>query len=428
MENKEAASGRLIKKYIYQNLMILILSDEGRWKRAVVKREGDAPLETLKQELQIGDLITISGNIDCGKDGKEEILASSVSIEKKTIQKAAETGLQDASAYKGYKANQYYHTLMLRDPMCVLSIKAWDRMMEVLEGELRKAGFCSVSTPILCHSFFAGGSRPFQTHMIDNDDDMYLSVTSEIAAKLLMAGGCGKIYEIVSYFRNGSVDRRHAVPFRAAEIYQVRAGEEHMRCLAEKLLRKIINALKELIHEEGENCANRNQSGRPLPGIEIPEQIPSMSFSACIDRFYGSDIWRRDWNPQETEYVKKLYRRWKEEVILNQTDPIWITDMPAGLSPFIARGEKGTLRRSFLIAASATIAEAAEAETDPMILEQNLRCQSEMQSESYPRDYRALLHGAKLGFLPSASLFLGLERLVPAILGIDDINQYRMYL
>lgn len=419
--------GRVIKEYAHKKLLMILVSNEGERKRGIIKKDVCLAFEEIEKKLRIGDLIEIEGILQEGKDGREEILADDVKLLQQTNMNSVETGLLEDSQFAGAKSRQYYHTLMLTDPLCIFSLKAKSCILAALNQELLQKGYCSVSTPVLQHNFFAGGARPFVTHMLDSDTDMYLRITSEIALKLLVAGGLNKVYEIGNYFRNGSVNEVHTVPFQAVEIYQTYTQENEIRKLANDILMKMEQSMEPLL-----------QQYSIAPNIEFKNEIPSVDFEGYVQMLGYKGFRLEDYRtyPEESELggvkgdlaadAKALYKWFKQKLIKNQIQPVWITDLPAGQSPLIEKKSNYSLKRSYLIVNGATLAETAQSEIDPGVLEGNLCKQSQDSQKDYPHDYSAFLHACKLGMPPVTSLFISLDRFIPAIAGIENINTYKM--
>lgn len=424
------AIGRVVKRFAHKAVVLLSVLTDGRPAPMAIKEGVTENYALCREHVGLGDLIAVRGEYVAGRGGRMELLIRELRIVKKCELPATQTGLLPEGRYSGAKARQYYHTLMATDETCTLLLEARSGMLHALQETLDTEGYIQCTTPVLQHSHFAGGSRPFITHMLDNHADMYLRVTSEIALKLLVAGGLTRVYEIGNSFRNGSVDATHDAPFMGAEIYRAYCSEPEHRDTATLLLQRVQQAVEPVFRKYGRR-----------PKLDFCKGIPSMTFEEYI-RSRGYPSFRLGdhrtypvlpelggYTGDEASDARLLYKWFKEHIIRDQLAPVYITDQPSGISPLIARKGPGTLHRTYLVANGATLMEIAQSETSSEKVLHELMLQQERKGENaYPCDYSALLHAYRLGIPPMCSLFIGVDRLIPAMLGAESIHSYRMYM
>lgn len=422
--------GRVVKKYEHKAVILLSVLDDGCLIPMVIKKDVTENYAMCKASVGLGDIIAVQGAFVQGRGNRKELQIQELKIIKKCELSADQTGLLPDGRYTGHKARQYYHILMAVDDTCPFLLEARSKMLHTLYETLDSEGYTNCTTPVLQHGHFAGGSRPFITHMLDNNSDMYLRVTSEIALKHIIAGGLSKVYEIGNSFRNGSVNAMHNTPFMGAEIYQAYCYEPEHRKMATLLLKKIQKAVEPVFRKYNREIK-----------VNFCDEIPTMTFEEYIQsRGYSSfrieDYRTYPTHPEIGAYVgdeaadaKLLYKWFKNHVIRDQITPVYITDQPSGISPLIARKGKRTLHRTYLVANGATVMEIAQSETNSEKVIQELTTQQEQKGEhSYPCDYSALIHAYRFGIPPMCSLFIGVDRLIPAMLGAESINKYQMYI
>lgn len=422
--------GRVVKKYEHKAVVLLSVLNDGCPIPMVMKKGVTENYSICKMSVGLGDIIAVQGTFVEGRGNRKELQIQELKIIKKCELSAEQTGLLPDGRYTGYKARQYYHTLMAVDDTCTFLLEARSKMLHTLYETLNAEGYTNCTTPVLQHGHFAGGARPFITHMLDNNTDMYLRVTSEIALKHIIAGGLSKVYEIGNSFRNGSVNAMHNTPFMGAEIYQAYCREPEHRETATLILQKIQKAVTPVFKKYNREIK-----------VDFSGEIPTMTFEEYIQSKGYSSFKVEDYRtyptlPEVGEYTgneaadaKLLYKWFKNYVIRDQITPVYITDQPSGISPLIARKGNKTLHRTYLVANGATVMEIAQSETDSEKVIQELMTQQEQKGEnSYPCDYSALIHAYRFGIPPMCSLFIGVDRLIPAMLGADSINKYQMYI
>lgn len=428
-DGKMRVYGRIIKKFTHKKVTLLLVNCEGTELRCVIKHAVNNRNSLDEEAVSIGDYVYCCGVLQNGKDEKNEMVIDAIRVIKKCDLRPVETGLLPDSQYKGTKLKQFYHTMMLNNTDSVCYLKARSSILDVLFRTMIDRGFCHISTPVLQHNFYAGGARPFITHMKDNASDMYLRITSEVALKLIMIGGMEKAFEIGDYFRNGSINEMHGVPFCAMEAYQTQVTYNQLQKMAEELLKKITDQVVKVLQD----------FDKPLI-IDFRTQILEYTFEEFVhlcgyEDFDISDLKSYPDIPElkektEDVYINSrvLYKWFKESLIKSQINPIWISDLPTGQSPFIKKKDKYRLYRKYLVAGGTTLVEVTQGETDHQVIEENLYLQQVHQSTDYPRDYRALLHAYKLGTPEICSLFISVDRLYSIFTGDNDINKYKMYI
>lgn len=422
--------GRVIKKFQHRSVILMSINDNGTMIPLVIKKGVATEYALYQTHVCLGDIIAADGVYAPGRGGRQELQVHSLKIVKACSLSAEQTGLLPDNHYTGAKAKQYYHTLMTTDEMCIFLLRARSQMLHALQQTLDREGYVNCTTPVLQHSHFAGGSRPFITHMLDNNADMYLRVTSEIALKHIIAGGLNRVYEIGHSFRNGSVNAMHNTPFMGAEIYQAYCTEPEHRAFAVFVMEQIQKAVRPLFQAYGYEIK-----------VDLSGRIPVMTFEEYVRSKGYSDFRIEDPSSYPTLHqlgvftgvehndAKLLYKWFKNTLIQDQISPILITDQPSGISPLIARKTAHTLHRTYLVANGVTLMEIAQSETDSQLVQQALAAQQAQNGEqAYPCDYTALLHAYRFGIPPMCSLFIGIDRIIPAMLGAQSINQYQMYL
>ena len=422
-------SGRVVKRYIQKDIIFLLLSNEDSRLRCIIKNNEKKKVNEFKKQYNIGNILSVEGIMQSGRDGKEELLVENLKVIAQTKLEPFETGIWDNSKFTGVKEKQYYHTLMLNDFDAICYLKARSAVVQGIHNFFQKKNFCNLKTPVLQHNFYAGGARPFITHMLDSDTDMYLHITSEVAIKLMLAGGLSKVYEMGEYFRNGSIDEMHSVPFSALEAYQTEISYNEMQLLANELFYMMGEAIDKVLKKYGKKIT-----------INIKKQIPELTFNEFIKKsgYPNFEMDNLSTYPEIEELKEKskdmirnskvLYNWFKNSLIQKQKEPVWVSDLPFGQSPFIKRKGEYYLFRKYLIVNGATLAEVAQSEREAEIIEKNLMLQQKYQNNLYPHDYKPFIHAYKLGMPDMSSLFFSIDRLYPAFTGTDNINKYKMYI
>lgn len=416
--------GRVLKLFSYRKKILLQLIRNGKKYKAHIEEGVADHYAELAAALQIGDIICGMGMAEVNRYGEAETAIQEAYIIKACQLRPVETGLQTEGMYSLNKRKEYYHTYLATDQICAMRVFIQDQILTTLRQILREKGYVECPTPILQNYFYGGGARPFITHRVDSGNDVYLRLTSEIALKQYIAGSFEKVYEIGHSFRNGNTSAKYLTPFMAAEIYTAYGGEEENILLMQEIFMRMVTDTKKIMEEF--------QFSEPE---YISDTIPVISFSEFFQCMTGM-VYHRE-SPEVMELiqgtadkslsVKEVYKFFKQKLIPRQSAPIIVTDLPGGMSPLIQWKDEEFLYRSYLIVNGATLMEAAIGKSDVKELEKELNRQAEEEDgRKIKRNYEAFLHANAMGIPETASLFISLDRIFPALCGIEDVGVYHM--
>ena len=433
---KRIVRGRIVKLFIYKEVILFTLNSNGKYYPAAIKNDMYEGFADIKKRLHIGDLVEISGEIvpvsnSEKQKSKNELLATSVMIIKATGLSADETFILPNNQLTGYKSRQYFQSLMNYDQVSCMMLKLKSNMVGSLFSYLLENGYIYCNTPLLMHNFYAGGARPFVTHVNDNQEDVYLRPTSEIALKEIIAGGLERVFEIGSYFRNGSIDSKHMAPYMGAEIYSSYCDESEMIDFSRSIVRVIVESLKSILAEY--SVKYNFDSYYDIPIMTFEEYVQHKGYKTFqIDNPDSYSRLNNGCNSSNSmeENSRIMYNWFKNDLIVNQTDPIYISRLPAGNSPLIQKYDNYSLCRTYLVSNGATLMEIAQSETDAKIVKKSIEIQkgNGAKADRIKCDYSPFFHACELGLPPVCSLFVGLERFIPALIKLDNIHKYQQYL
>ena len=193
----------------------------------------EADLALLK-DLDVGDMVGISGYVRRTPRGELSIAAEHFDIISKSLQALPEKfhGLTDVDA----RYRQRYVDFIMNDD----SKEIYRKRCEIISAVRRyfeDNGFLEVETPML-HPIMGGASaKPFITHHNTLDMDLYLRIAPELYLKKLVVGGFERVFEIGRNFRNEGIDKSHNPEFTAVEAYQAYADYNDMAELIPNLIR-----------------------------------------------------------------------------------------------------------------------------------------------------------------------------------------------
>ncbi len=370
-------SGRIKALRDQGNLIFIDLQDESAKIQAVLKKDNLNNFKILKQNLDVGDFLSVAGPLFKTQKGEKSIEAKNAEIIAKSLRPLPTQwyGLKDVEE----RYRKRYLDLILNSEVKE-KIVVRSKIIETLRTDLAKEGFIEVETPILQPLPGGALARPFITHHNALNCDFYLRVAPELYLKRLLVAGFEKIYEIGRDFRNEGIDRDHNPEFTMFELYWAYQDWEGLMKFTEKLLKKF-----------------------------IPGKWEKITFEAALKKYAKKEL-----KKLRSEQIDEVF---KKEVRPKIIKPTFITHYPKSLSPFAksVQGKPELTERFQLIVEGMEIVNGFSELNDP--LDQRERM------EEQERKYRAgnqeasrldedFLEALEYGMPPAAGFGIGIDRLV----------------
>lgn len=382
---------------------------------------GAASLAGFKADVDLGDLISVTGRVGASKRGELSVLAESWVLATKAL-RPLPTLHNDLSEEE--RVRHRYVDLIVREEARHM-VRAKAAVLRALRETFHARGFVEVETPVLQSVHGGAAARPFATHLNAFDQDMTLRIATELYLKRCLVGGLHRVYEIGRVFRNEGVDSTHSPEFTMLESYEAYGTGRSMMTLTRDLVLAAVaevgaaglrDARGELIDVSGEW---REARVHDLVSHALGEEVtPDTGLPELRRLADGANVaLRAEW--QVGEVVLELYEKLVEHTL---DEPTFVGGYPADVRP-LARQDPDDPRLAAawdLVVAGTELAPMYTELTDPVVQRERLVAQSRRAAAGDPEAMRLdedFLRALEHGMPPAGGMGLGVDRLVMLLTG-----------
>ena len=398
-------------------------------------QDGDKFPEKLRElfkDLDIGDIIGVSGKLFRTKTGEPTLGVENFTLLAKSLQPLPEKwhGLSDID--KRYR-QRYLDLIANTEVKETFQVRS--QVITAIRQFLNQRGFLEVETPVLQPSAGGALAQPFITHHHALDQDFYLRIALELHLKRLIIGGFDKVYELGRTFRNEGISTKHNPEFTMLESYEAYADyNDVMKMLEEmvsKISKKVLGADKV---QFGDNIINFKP---PWQRISLRQAIEKYS-GIDFDKFPDTDSLRAEMLKLKMEADPQKDRgRLIDELIStfvepNLMQPTFLLDYPVEMSPLAKAkpDDERLVERFEAFAGGMEIANAFTELNDPIEQRQRfLQQQKERQAESEEVESidEDFLLAMEYGMPPTGGLGVGIDRLVMLLTSQQSIREVILF-
>ena len=215
----ESLTGRIIFKRDTGKLCFATLREgDGTELQAMfsLDKVGEEVLGQWKTYVDIGDFVSVTGEIITSKRGELSILASSWNMAAKTLRPLP---VEHKPLSEETRVRMRYVDLIVR-PEARSNARLRPVVMKSLRDTFSQRDFIEVETPMLQVLHGGAAARPFKTHINAYDMELFLRIAPELYLKRCIVGGIERVFEINRNFRNEGADSSHSPEFAMIESYQ----------------------------------------------------------------------------------------------------------------------------------------------------------------------------------------------------------------
>ena len=432
VEGKDVTiAGRIVANRKHGKVLFLDLKDQTGKIQLFVKSDnvGEELFGTF-ENLDIGDIIGVSGALFTTKMGEKSVRVAKMTVLAKSLMSLPEKwhGLKDVEV----RYRQRYVDLIANDHVRDVFVKR-TKIISFIRKFLDDRNFLEVETPML--QPMAGGARgrPFKSRHNAYDMEVFLRIAPELYLKRLLVGGLERVYEINRNFRNEGVSTRHNPEFTMLEVYQSYGDFEDMMKLTEDL---ISTAAKEIhgsykVAYQGKEIdftppwARRSFAEIVKQKFDIDPEDTAAAMLKKVKAIKGDKI-------KIDTLTRSAVMKLVEDILEEGTslNPVFFTDYFTFLCPLAKTipGRPAVSQRFECFIGGLEVGNAYSELNDPQ--EQKKRLTEDLQDDtetglrSIDEDF---IHALEYGMPPAGGLGIGIDRLVMLLTDSPSIRDVILF-
>ena len=383
---------------------------------------GPEALAAWKSDVDLGDLVSVSGEIVTSRRGELSVQASQWRLAAKAL-RPLPIAHRDLAGKT--RVRQRYVDLILRDEARRTARLRADAVHS-LRTTLHCREFVEVETPML--QLLPGGAaaRPFITHSNALDLDLYLRIAPELYLKRCVVGGIERVFELNRVFRNEGVDSTHSPEFTMLETYQAYTDYDGMADLTRTLYQQVADDVF------GSRVVRLADGSDYDIGGEWAQITLYRAVSEALGEPVGPDTGRaalcrhaeRIGLEVDPKWVPgKLVEELFEHLVVPKLHaPTFVRDFPVDTSPLTRqhRSIDGVVEKWDLYIRSVESATAYSELVDPVVQRERFEAQAVLAASGDPEAMRLdedFLRAMEYGMPPSGGMGMGVDRLLMALTG-----------
>jgi lysyl-tRNA synthetase class 2 len=200
---------------------------------------GQEQLDAWKSDVDLGDIVSVTGEIITSKRGELSLLADSWMMASKSLRPLPN---DHKPMSEETRVRMRYVDLIVR-PEARTIARLRPQVMRSLRETFTSQDFIEVETPMLQVMHGGAAARPFKTFSNAYDIDLFLRIAPELFLKRCVAGGLERVFEINRNFRNEGADSSHSPEFAMIETYQAYGDWRSIADLTRSLIQNAAMAI-----------------------------------------------------------------------------------------------------------------------------------------------------------------------------------------
>lgn len=422
----ESVAGRIIFKRDTGKLCFATLREgDGTELQAMfsLDKVGEAVLESWKSDIDLGDIVSVTGEVITSKRGELSILANSYQLASKALRPLPN---EHNPLNEETRVRQRYVDLIVR-PEARANARIRPKVLKSVRDTFEKYDFIEVETPMLQVMHGGAAARPFKTFSNAYDMDLYLRIAPELFLKRCVVGGIEKVFEINRNFRNEGADSSHSPEFAMLEMYWAYADWQNMKSLTQEIVQDAALAIfgsHKVEHHDG-RISDLGGNWRELDFYTAISDAAGLTVTPATSREELVKIAEKAGLKVDPAWIHgKLAEEIFEHFYSGKLNtPTFVMGFPVDTSPLVRehRSVKGIAEKWDLYIDGFELATGYSELIDPVIqrdrlIEQaKLGAKGDLEAMQVDEDFlRAMEHGMP----PMGGVGMGIDRLLMALTGL----------
>jgi lysyl-tRNA synthetase class 2 len=384
---------------------------------------GEESLAAWKSDVDLGDHVSVTGEVISSKRGELSVLAHEWRIASKALRPLP---VVHKELSEETRVRQRYADLIVRS-RAGNTLQIRSVVVRSLRDSLHRRGYLEVETPILQTLHGGAAARPFTTHSNAFDTDLYLRIAPELFLKRCVVGGIDRVFELNRVFRNEGSDSTHSPEFSMLEVYEAYGSYDTQATLTRELIQEAaLHAFGSLTvtlvdgneYDLSGEWASLTMFGSLSEALGEPvgPDTPIEVLRAHAARI-GLEV------DAGTVHGKLVEELWEHLVGDKLNAPTFVRDFPLDTSPLTReyRTHKDIAEKWDLYIRGFEVATAYSELVDPVIQRERLTAQSLLAAGGDPEAMQLdedFLRALEYGMPPSGGMGMGVDRLMMVLTGL----------
>ena len=422
----ESLTGRIIFKRDTGKLCFATLREgDGTELQAMFSLDkiGQESIDSWKSDIDLGDIVSVTGEIITSKRGELSILANSWKLASKSLRPLPN---DHKPMSEETRVRMRYVDLIVR-PEARSNARLRPQVMRSLRETFHNQNFIEVETPMLQVMHGGAAARPFKSFSNAYDMDLYLRIAPELFLKRCVVGGIERVFEINRNFRNEGADSSHSPEFAMIESYQAYGDWRSIADLTRELVQNAAMAVAGshvVTHHDGRQ-ADLGGKWREISLYEAISEGVGQSVTALTPIAELKTIATQLGMKIDPQWITgKLAEEIFEHVAKDQLiAPTFVMGFPVDTSPLVRahRDIPGVAEKWDLYVDGFELATGYSELIDPVIqrdrlVEQaTLGAKGDLEAMQVDEDF---LRAMEFGMPPMGGMGMGVDRLLMALTGL----------
>jgi lysyl-tRNA synthetase class 2 len=422
----ESLTGRIIFKRDTGKLCFATLREgDGTELQAMLSLDkvGQEELDAWKSDIDLGDMVSVTGEIITSKRGELSILATSWKLASKSLRPLPN---DHKPMSEETRVRMRYVDLIVR-PEARSAARMRPAVMRSLRETFSDQSFIEVETPMLQVMHGGAAARPFKTFSNAYDMDLYMRIAPELFLKRCVVGGIERVFEINRNFRNEGADSSHSPEFAMVESYMSYGDWRSIADVTRSLIQNAAMAVAGshvVTHHDGRQA---DLGGRwkeiSLYGAiseGVGEQVTALTPIDELKKYATKLGMKIDPKWVTGKLAEEIFEHVAQDKLI---EPTFVMGYPVDTSPLVRahREIPGVVEKWDLYVDGFELATGYSELIDPIIQRERLVEQAQLGAKG---DLEAMqvdedfLRAMEFGAPPMGGMGMGVDRLLMALTGL----------